>query len=761
MYDVVADNPQKKASKADSPSGEDGETSVAALPGTTPQTLASPDEVAFFDKVKKFIDDKYTYHEFLKLINLFTQDMLDTKGLVERAEQFIGQSGEIWTTFKKMVLADDAGNVPPNPTSAQGGYGFGGMINVDQQMVENTPMLERVKPDLGGSKVKSYGPSYRKLPKTVSLDKHAEYVVSMMLRLAQEINLQCTGRDAMCWEVLNDEWVSHPTWAAEDAAPFMTHKKNVFEEALHKSEEERHEYDYHIEANLRTIALLEPLNNKIQVMDPEERAHFNLKAGLGGQSKSIYQRIIKKVYGKDLGPDIIRAIHENPVVALPIVVERLKAKDDEWKKAQREWNRVWREQDAKNFYKALDHQGVQFKQNDKKTLAAKSLIAEVEARRREQTNTRAALVDPSAYRIKPQFEFEFKDIEVVKDVLKLVISYLDRVNNALSPSDKERIERQLRDFVPLLLMLDKDDFDAEFGDAEHGSDEQDGSEDSDGDISMADDDETSSVATGKRGKKAPSDLRKRLLKQAGDKEAREQRGSTMTPGPEEAAAATEAPTADGRSHEGTPATENGDRAETPLPVPDDPAAVAEAVEKDRADADASEQTWVQIDVPEGSEQTSEVPEPKPKLTRKANFFANNHFYVLIRLIQVGFCYEFLLAPAPVLMTASCSILACSTARTLPRSSPRRRSSRSTPWPSSSALLIPRLSSTGLRRARTRLSTTMATCSRSPRSCLRTRSISALTRKPCGSCSARRRTPCSPSTAWLRRSSSRHRPSWAT
>jgi paired amphipathic helix protein Sin3a len=496
-------------------------------------------------------------------------------------------------------------------------------------------------------------------------------------------------------------------------------------------------------------------------MDPEERAHFNLKAGLGGQSKSIYQRIIKKVYGKDLGPDIIRAIHENPVVALPIVVERLKAKDDEWKKAQREWNRVWREQDAKNFYKALDHQGVQFKQNDKKTLAAKSLIAEVEARRREQTNTRAALVDPSAYRIKPQFEFEFKDIEVVKDVLKLVISYLDRVNNALSPSDKERIERQLRDFVPLLLMLDKDDFDAEFGDAEHGSDEQDGSEDSDGDISMADDDETSSVATGKRGKKAPSDLRKRLLKQAGDKEAREQRGSTMTPGPEEAAAATEAPTADGRSHEGTPATENGDRAETPLPVPDDPAAVAEAVEKDRADADASEQTWVQIDVPEGSEQTSEVPEPKPKLTRKANFFANNHFYVLIRLIQVGFCYEFLLAPAPVLMTASCSILACSTARTLPRSSPRRRSSRSTPWPSSSALLIPRLSSTGLRRARTRLSTTMATCSRSPRSCLRTRSISALTRKPCGSCSARRRTPCSPSTAWLRRSSSRHRPSWAT
>jgi len=444
----------------------------------------------------------------------------------------------------------------------------------------------------------------------------------------------------MCWEVLNDEWVSHPTWAAEDAAPFMTHKKNAYEEALHKSEEERHEYDYHIEANLRTIALLEPLNNKIQTMDPEERAHFNLKAGLGGQSKSIYQRIIKKVYGKELGPDIIRALHENPVVALPIVLERLKGKDEEWKKAQREWNRVWREQDAKNFYKALDHQGVQFKANDKKTLAAKSLIAEVEARRREQTNSRAAMLDPAPWRARSQFEFDFSDIDVLKDVLKLVISYLDRVNNALSPADKDRIERQLRDVVPLLFMLDKDEFDAEFGDAEHDSlEDQDGSEDSDGDISMAEDDESSSMITGKRSKKGgpAADLRKKLLKQVGEKEGRERRSSTVTPGPEENGIGNGYGGA--RSVEGTPMTENGERAETPLPVPADPEAVAEAVEKDKAVAEASEQTWVQIETPEESRPASEkssddIAELKPKSTRKANFFANNHFYVLIRLVQV-------------------------------------------------------------------------------------------------------------------------------
>ncbi|WRT65870.1 uncharacterized protein IL334_002821 [Kwoniella shivajii] len=625
----AAETAKGAAQAKKSKSGQRGESpvedveqvsSAPPLSGNQPQTLASPDEVAFFDKVKKAIDDKVVYHEFLKLINLFVQDMIDTKTLLERAYYFIGEAPEVWANFQKVVGATADGKAPPNPATAQGGYSFGGMVGVDNQVVENVPMLERVKPDLGAKYVKSYGPSYRKLPRT-------------------EINLQCTGRDAMCWEVLNDEWVSHPTWAAEDAAPFISHKKNTYEEMLHKSEEERHEYDYHIEANLRTIALLEPLNNKIQIMDPEERANFNLKAGLGGQSKSIYQRIIKKVYGKELGPDIIRALHDNPVVALPIVLDRLKAKDEEWKKAQREWNRVWREQDAKNFYKALDHQGVQFKLSDKKTLMPKSLMAEIESKRREQMNVRSALLDPRPWRARPQIEFQVKDMEVLKDSVKLIISYLDRVSNSLSTQDQNRVERLLRDFVPLLFMQDKDEFDADFGD-DDGETPGDDSEESDGDISMADDDETASVASTfkKGGKKTAhaADLRKKLLKQVGENAGREKRGSTMTPGPEGDAPAERAP-----SVEGTPLTESGERAETPLPVPADPADVAEAVEKDKAGAEASEQTWVQIDgLVESrgqSEKSSEagIPaESKPKATRKANFFANNHFYILLRLIQI-------------------------------------------------------------------------------------------------------------------------------
>ena len=437
----------------------------------------------------------------------------------------------------------------------------------------------------------------------------------------------------------------------------MAHKKNLYEEQLHKSEEERHEYDYHIEANLRTISLLEPLNNKLQTMEPAERARFNLKAGLGGHSKSIYMRVIKKVYGKELGFDIIRAMNENPQMALPIVLERLKAKDDEWKKAQREWNRVWREQDAKNFYKALDHQGVQFKQTDKKMIAVKSLQAEAEARRKEQLKLRSQLMNASTFRMRPHFEFDFVDVEVLKDVVKLVICYLDRIISTMAAKDKEKVEGTIREIVPLIWMLDKDAFDADFGDAERGSDDEDdssGDDDDDGESAAGDESE---VEKEKRKRKVePADLRKRLLKSVGGKDR--ERGGTMTPGPEDERSR------NGRSLEGTPVTDMGERAETPLPVPDDPERVAEQVEKDKVQAEAGEQTWVDVQMPSTSASASASAAPggddvemsdamgngqvkesnardederdamDKRVKRKGTFYANAHIYGFIRMVQV-------------------------------------------------------------------------------------------------------------------------------
>lgn len=294
-------------------------------PLLAPKPAASAPDVAFFQRAKVHCKDQATYHEFLKLVNLYSQDLIDLTALVARAWMFLHQDETLWRDFRDMV-----GWVQPDPVTKDGVLGDPGKrVELDalgRRVVENVPRLDglrwrKARGDAGKG-WETYGPSYRRLP-------------------ASEISLNCSGRDALCWEVLNDEWVSQPSWASDEG--FVAQRKNPYEEALHRSEEERHEYDYYIEANLRTIALLEPIATRIALMERSERETFRLKAGLGNQSKSIYQRVLKKVYGKEQGLEVIQALHENPCVAVPIVLARLKQKDEEWKRALREWNRVWRE----------------------------------------------------------------------------------------------------------------------------------------------------------------------------------------------------------------------------------------------------------------------------------------------------------------------------------------------------------------------------------------------------------------------------------
>ena len=58
--------------------------------------------------------------------------------------------------------------------------------------------------------------------------------------------------------------------------------------------------------------------------------------------------------------------------------DRLKAKEEEWRDAQRSFNKVWREQNEKYYLKSLDHQGINFKQNDIKQIRSKALLNEIE-----------------------------------------------------------------------------------------------------------------------------------------------------------------------------------------------------------------------------------------------------------------------------------------------------------------------------------------------------------------------------------------------
>ncbi|KAG8736334.1 Transcriptional regulatory protein sin3 [Ceratobasidium sp. 414] len=533
--------------------------------------LTTPDEVAFFDRVRKFIDDRSVYQEFLKTINLFVQEIIDVRTLVERARPYLND--ELMAQFKEILGWDD--RAIEVDMGGQGGEG--GPV---------APALDRPRVDL--NTCPKFGPSYRRLP-------------------TSEINLACSGRDAMCWEVLNDEWVSHPTWLSEESG-FTTGKKNSYEDALHKSEEERHEYDFNIEALLRTIAILEPIKARIDAMDPEKRATFTLDPHLGGQSRGIYQRVIKKVYDKAVGAEVIRALHENPAVAVRVVLDRLKQKEDEWKRAQREWNKVWREVEARNFYKSLDHQGANIKANDKKALASKQLVLEAEARRKEGVRTRQRMVDPTFRRAEREpgsptatngnsggsgtgMAFVVDDMSVLQDVLKLVFVYLDRSAGNVCPLDeKKKVERFLRSFVPMAFMQDHAIFDAAFGDPVGGGE---------GDA-MGMGEDTGDEGARKRG----GDLRKKALKN-------KSRGNKVTAPPS------------------TTGAREGSARASPMAVD------SEIVSSENADA-LPEGVWVRMDDGSAPGSSSNGNGAQSSKRTKGTMYVNNAVYVLLRIIQIWY-----------------------------------------------------------------------------------------------------------------------------
>jgi len=113
--------------------------------------LVQPEEFGFFDRVKKYLDDRAAYTEFLKLLNLFTQEIIDLPTLLNKSLLFIGLNDELFAQFKALVGWDPAKD---------------GRVEGEDWIIDNEPVLDR--PPVLLHLMKSYGPSYRRLPDSVS-----------------------------------------------------------------------------------------------------------------------------------------------------------------------------------------------------------------------------------------------------------------------------------------------------------------------------------------------------------------------------------------------------------------------------------------------------------------------------------------------------------------------------------------------------------------------------------------------------------------
>ncbi|RLN64109.1 hypothetical protein BBP00_00003642 [Phytophthora kernoviae] len=314
--------------------------------------LLDKEEWGIFEKIKKILPSRDNWREFLKCLELYSQEVLDRNEMLSLIRNLFGRHTELVDEFDHLLCSHGVQKTPK----------------------EIWPFIPLAETDL--SQCRRATPSYRGLP--------ASYPIP-----------PCSSRSALDKSVCNDSWVSVPT-GSEDYS-FKSMRKNQYEEALFKCEDERFEIDMVIEANASTISILEPLAHEIEVLKSKEGEDDKLWSYVvdKGTFRVTHLSAITRIYGES-GTQILDLLRKYPAGAIPVILKRLKQKDEEWRRAREDLNRQWKEVNEKNYHKSLDHSSFYFKQKDKKQTSMKTMMQEAKKKLEvEEKRTDATKADSS------------------------------------------------------------------------------------------------------------------------------------------------------------------------------------------------------------------------------------------------------------------------------------------------------------------------------------------------------------------------------
>jgi paired amphipathic helix protein Sin3a len=303
-------------------------------------------ERQFFDTAREAIsyarDGGQAWAELCKCLDMYAQEVLSKTEMLCLVEPLLGKrNAKLFDEFKRLLAAAAL------PTTEDAWY--------------SVPLSE-----IDFSRCRQCSPSYRALPRDYPTPP-------------------CSDRGPDECAVLNDVWVSLPV-GSEESYTFRHMRRNMYEETLFRCEDERFEIDMAVEANASTLHRLLPICEEICALAREE---MDTDGGLGGKRfqytldptiLSVHHcNSIRRIYG-DAGEEMLELVFKNPSVAVPLVVQRLRQKDQEWHAVRNRMNRPWKDLTEVNYYKSLDHRSLTWRTTDKRATSARTLVAEIKDR---------------------------------------------------------------------------------------------------------------------------------------------------------------------------------------------------------------------------------------------------------------------------------------------------------------------------------------------------------------------------------------------
>ncbi|CAH2072717.1 unnamed protein product [Thlaspi arvense] len=396
----------------------------------------------FCEKVKERLCSEEDYQTFLRCLSIFSSGIIQRKDLQDLVSGLLGKSPDLIDEFNQFFERYGFQHIAAvmSKKSLSSEEQLSRSVKGEEKEREHKRDLEAAK-EKERSKDKYMGKSIQEL----DLSDCERCTPSYRLLPLDYPIPSVRHRQKSGAAVLNDHWVS-VTSGSEDYS-FKHMRRNQYEESLFRCEDDRFELDMLLESVGSAAKSAEELLNSII----EKKMSFEGSFRIEDHFTALNLRCIERLYG-DHGLDVTDIIRKNPAAALPVILTRLKQKQEEWTKCREDFNVVWADVYAKNHYKSLDHRSFYFKQQDSKNLSAKALVSEIKDLKVKSQKEDDVLLSISAgYRqpIIPHFEYEYLDRTIHEDLFKLVQFSCEEIC-----STKEQIGKVLRlwnNFLELML----------------------------------------------------------------------------------------------------------------------------------------------------------------------------------------------------------------------------------------------------------------------------------------------------------------------
>lgn len=311
-------------------------------------------DLSVFDEIKARINNCDAYNDLMKCVNLFAEDVISKTELIGLGSDVLGRFPDVMARFREFVASIPGDEDSLLPGRHGRDVGRGGLAHLHRRAViqQRNKYLSRPVSELDTSDLERPTTSYIRLP--------PDYP-----------SMSCSGKTALGREVLQD-LVASVTTGTEDGS-FKHMRKNQYEEALFRAEDERYDVELIVERTRSTIKALIPIQESMDSLSSDAKAAYRLPANT---LRAFHIRTIEKIYGEK-GYSVCELLKNHPVVSVPVVLCRLQQKLEEWMGVLKTMNGHWQNVADTNYHKSLDHRSFYFKQQDKKTLAIRTLLQEL------------------------------------------------------------------------------------------------------------------------------------------------------------------------------------------------------------------------------------------------------------------------------------------------------------------------------------------------------------------------------------------------